>query len=106
LQEEKEMPRVETSNFDSVTEAAKLGVSALVREPEEGHERVLLRNNKPVTVVVSFERFDRPQEMWEDTQDLALSAARAITAGPDRTSLDDVLAEFGYSRDELRSMPD
>jgi len=36
--------------------------------------------------------------------DVSLSISRTLTTGADRHSLDDVLARFGYTRDQLRDM--
>ena len=38
----------------------------------------------------------------EDAFDLSLAAARLLTTGEHRHSLDDVLASFGYTREQLR----
>ena len=98
------MALVDTSDLISVSDAAKLGVSGLVRAAEEGHGHVLLRNNKPVAAVVSIERLEQLQQLEEDMIDVSLSVARTLTTGPDRRSLDDVLARFGYTREQLRAM--
>jgi antitoxin (DNA-binding transcriptional repressor) of toxin-antitoxin stability system len=50
----------------SISDANKLGVSGLVRQAEEGRERVLLRNNKPVAAVVSMRRLEALQQAEED----------------------------------------
>ena len=100
------MAMVETADLISVTDASQLGVSALVREAEEGRERIVLRNNKPVAAVVSIERFEELQRLEEDLVDAVVAAARVATAGPDRYSLDDVLARFGYTREQLAELPD
>jgi prevent-host-death family protein len=76
-------------------------VSGLVREAESGHEQILLRNNKAVAAVISVERLDELQELEDALVDVSLAVARMLTTGPDRHSLDDVLARFGYTRDEL-----
>lgn len=74
----------------------------MVREAEAGHEQVLLRNNKPVAAIVSMKRLERLQELQEELLDLSLAAARMLTAGPRRHDLDEVLAGFGYTREQLR----
>ena len=98
------MARVDTSELISISEANKLGVSGLVRAAEDGHEHVLLRNNKPVAAIVSMERLEHLQQLEEDMIDVSLAVARMLTSGPERHSLDDVLSQFGYSRDELRGL--
>jgi hypothetical protein len=42
----------------------------------------------------------------DDVLDLILAYARVLTTGPHRYSLDEVLAHFGYTREQLREMPD
>lgn len=100
------MALVDTADLVSITDASKAGVSALVRAAEEGHEQVLLRNNKPVAAVVSIERLERLQQLEDELLDVSLVAARMLTAGPDRHSLDDVLARFGYTRERLAGWPE
>lgn len=97
---------IDTADLISITEASKAGVSALVRAAEEGREQVVLRNNNAVAAVVSIERLERLHELEADLLDVSLAAARMLTAGSDRHSLDDVLARFGYTRDQLRDQPD
>jgi prevent-host-death family protein len=96
--------RIDTADLISISEANKLGVSGLVREAEEGHEQVVLRNNKPVAAVVSMERLEQLQRLEEDLLDVALASARMLTTGPARHSLDDVLAQLGYTREQLRDL--
>jgi prevent-host-death family protein len=100
------MAVVDTADLISISEAARLGVSALVREAEEGHERVVLRNNKPVAAVVGMERLERLQQLEDDLLDISLAAARMMTSGPERVTLDEVLAHFGYTREQLAALPD
>jgi prevent-host-death family protein len=100
------MALIETEDLISISDANKLGVSALVREAEEGHDRIVLRNNKAVAVVMSVERFERLQQLQEDLIDITLAASRMMTTSELRHTLDDVLERFGYSREELSRMPD
>ena len=95
------MAIVDTADLISISEANKRGVSALIREAELGHEQVVLRNNKPVAAVVSIKRLEEIEKLREDLLDLSLGAARLLTTGPQRHSLDEVLAQFGYSREQL-----
>jgi prevent-host-death family protein len=100
------MAKVDTTALISISDAAKLGVSALVRAAEEGQEPILLRNSKPVAAIVSMERLDQLQQLEEDLRDASLVAARMLTTGPARHSLDDVLAQFGFSREQLADLPE
>ena len=100
------MAVVDTADLISISDASKLGVSGLVRQAEAGHEQVVLRNNKPVAAVVSMKRLEQLQQMQEDLLDISLAAARMLTTGSRRHSLDDVLAQFGYTREALKDIPD
>jgi prevent-host-death family protein len=100
------MTLVDTADLISITDAARLGISALVREAEAGHEQVVMRNNKPVAAVVSMKRLEQLQQLQDDLLDVSVAAARMLTTGPGRHSLDQVLAHFGYTRDQLRDLPD
>jgi antitoxin (DNA-binding transcriptional repressor) of toxin-antitoxin stability system len=100
------MAIVDTADLASITDASKAGVSVLVRAAEEGHEQVLLWNNKSVAAVVSIERLAQLQQLQDDLIDVSLVAARMLTAGPERLPLDDVLARFGYTRDQLAGLPE
>jgi len=95
------MARVDTADLLSISDASKLGISALVRKAESGHDQVVLRNNRPVAAVVSMKRLEELQELQENLIDVSLAAARMMTTGPERYSLDDVLAQFGYTREQL-----
>ena len=94
--------KVDTEALISVSDANKMGVSALIREAEAGHEYVVLRNNRPVAVVVGMDRFEELQRLQDDLTDVALAAARMLTTGERRYSLDEVLDRFGFTREELR----
>ncbi|MBI3971312.1 MAG: type II toxin-antitoxin system prevent-host-death family antitoxin [Chloroflexi bacterium] len=100
------MAIVDTADLISISDASKLGVSGLVREAEAGHERVVLRNNKPVAAVVSIERLEQLQQLQEDLLDFSLAAARMLSTAPRRHSLDEVLAQLGYTREQLRELPE
>lgn len=100
------MALVDTADLISISEANRLGVSGLVREAEAGHEQVVLRNNKPVAAVVSMKRLEQLQRLQEDLLDVSIAAARMLTTGPGRHGLDDVLARFGFTREQLRDLPE
>jgi hypothetical protein len=95
------MAPLDRANRVSIAEASRLGVAALVREAEAGCAQVLLRHDKPIAAVVSIEWLDRLQELEHDLLDVILATARMATAGPRRHSLDEVLARFGYTREQL-----
>ncbi len=100
------MAIIDTADLLSISDASRLGVSRLVHEAEAGHEQVLLRNNKPIAAVIGMKRLEELQQMQEELLDLSLTAARMLTAGPRRHGLDEVLAQFGYTREQLRDVPE
>ncbi|MEW6155197.1 MAG: type II toxin-antitoxin system prevent-host-death family antitoxin [Actinomycetota bacterium] len=100
------MTLVRDSDIVSVTEANRRGVSGLVADAERGHDVIVARHSKPVAAVVSMRRLGELQELEEDLRDLALVVARAATDSGRRTSLDEVLAAFGHTREELKALDD
>jgi prevent-host-death family protein len=95
------MPIIDTDDLISVTEANTKGVSYLVTAAESGREHVILRNNRPAAVVIGIAHFEKLRQLEEELADVALLAARMTTTPPRRTSLDEILAEFGYTREQL-----
>lgn len=89
-----------------ITEGHRGGLSKLVAEAEAGHAVVLTRRAVPVAAVVNFAEAERLTELGRDLVDVALVLSRAATDTGRRTSLDDALAEFGFSRDQLEAMDD
>lgn len=100
------MTRIDTSDLISVSEAAQLGISGLIRAAEAGREQVVLRNNKPVAAVVSMERLEELQRLEEDLTDVSLATARMLTTSESRHTLDEVLHQLGYNREELEALPE
>ncbi len=98
------MVHIDTTDLLSITDANKRGISGLARDAEQGLDRVLLRNNKPVAAVVSMRRLEQIEQLEEDLLDISLAIARSLTSGTDRHSLDQVLTRFGFTRDELRDL--
>jgi hypothetical protein len=95
---------IDTKKLISVGDANILGVSGLIKQAELDGERVIVRNSRPVAAVISMQRLEELEavaEAEDDILDIALAAARELTAGDHRHSLDDVLAHFGYTRDQL-----
>jgi prevent-host-death family protein len=90
----------------TVTEAAQRGVAKLVAEAEQGSDLVVTRRHRPVAAVVGMDRLAAIEEATADLHDLALVLARSVTDSGERTSLDDVLAAFGHTRDSIAALPD
>ncbi len=96
------MARVDTGDMVSVTEIGSRGVSHYVTQAAEGRDLVVLRNNKPAAMLISVERYEQMQRALDQVADLALGTARlAMAEGGDLTNLDDVLGEFGVTREQL-----
>jgi prevent-host-death family protein len=95
------MPMVDTKELISISDASKVGISALVKAAEDGEQRVLMRNSKPVAAVVSIDVLERAEELEERLLDVSLALTRLLTADERRHSLDDVLDRFGFTREEL-----
>jgi prevent-host-death family protein len=95
------MPLVNTKELISISDAGKVGISALVKAAEQGEQRVLMRNSKPVAAVVSIDMLERAEELEEHLLDVSLALTRLLTADERRHSMDDVLDRFGFTREEL-----
>lgn len=96
------MPTLDTRELISVTEAGRLGISALVKAAERGEQRILMKNNKPVAAVVGIERLEQNEELEEQLLDASIALTRLLTTSERRHSLDDVLARFGISREDIQ----
>jgi antitoxin (DNA-binding transcriptional repressor) of toxin-antitoxin stability system len=99
------MAVVDTNALISVQDASEMGISKLLALAEQGQVKIVLRHNRPVAAVISISQLEDVQAAMEDLADAAAAEARVALSGGKRTSLDDVLNHFGYSRDELRQDP-
>jgi prevent-host-death family protein len=90
----------------TVAEAARRGVAKLLAEAEQRAGLVVTRRHRPVAAVVGISSLTELEEAAADLQDLALVLARTASDMGERTSLDDVLAAFGYTRESLAATPD
>ena len=95
------MPVIDTKDLISISEASKIGLSALVNAAERGEQRVLLRNGKPAAALVSIDALERSEELEERLLDVTLAITRLLGTSERRHSLDDVLDRFGFTREEL-----
>lgn len=96
--------KVDTRKLISVADANTLGLSGLIKQAEADGERIIVRNSKPVAAVISIQKLEELEavaEAEDDILDVALATARDLTGGEHRYSLDEVLAHFGYSREQL-----
>lgn len=90
----------------SVTDATKRGVAGLVADAEGGTDLVVTRHRRPVAAVVGVRRLTELEEAAADLRDLALVLSRAVTDTGRRTSLDEVIAAFGHTRESLATIED
>jgi antitoxin (DNA-binding transcriptional repressor) of toxin-antitoxin stability system len=78
----------------------------LVAEAESGHDLLVTRRQQPVAAIVSVHRLAAIEDTVADLRDLALVLARTATDSGERTSLDDILAATGHTRESLADLPD
>lgn len=89
-----------------MTDATKRGVAGLVADAEHGADLVVTRHHRPVAAVIGMQRLAEVDEAAADLRDLALLLARMVTDNGRRTSLDDVIAAFGHTRESLAALED
>lgn len=94
------------ANRVSLADASARGLPELVRGAEEGREYTIVRDDKPVAVVISAERYERLQQLEDDLTDITLVASRILTTSGENVTLDDALQQFGISREELADAPE
>lgn len=87
----------------SVTDASRRGISRLIADAEAGAGIVLERRGRPAAVMMGAARLDSILEMEADVRSAALVLSRAATDNGERTSLDEAITDFGFSREELES---
>jgi hypothetical protein len=90
----------------SMTEASERGISKLAAEAAAGHTTVLRRRADRVAGIVGYDELVRLGRLERDLTDLALVLARTATDTGARTSLDAVIGELGFTREQLEEMPD
>lgn len=86
----------------SVSEASARGVAGLLKDSEHGTDTVVERHGRPVAAVVSIEHFGELRELEQDLRSAALVLGRAATDNGHRRDLDEVIAAFGFTREELQ----
>jgi antitoxin (DNA-binding transcriptional repressor) of toxin-antitoxin stability system len=90
----------------TVTEATRRGVAGLVADAENGQTLVVTRRHRPVAAVIGMRRLAEIEDAAGDVIDLALVVARTATDSGRRTTMDDVLAAFGHTRESLAGQAD
>lgn len=87
-----------------IQDASARGVSRLAADAQAGKTTVLVRRNIPIAAVVSFDESQRLAALERDLIDLALVLTRFATDDGKRTSLDDVITGYGYTRADLEAL--
>lgn len=100
------MAASEDANRISLTDADGRGISELIREAAEGRDQIIVRDDTPVAVVISAERYDQLRRLQDDLIDITLAASRVLTTSGESLKLDEVLQRFGFSRKELAETPE
>jgi len=57
------MAIIDTDDLISVSQASKIGLSKLLNDAANGHDRVVLKNNRPVAAVVNMDRLTELQRV-------------------------------------------
>lgn len=95
--------RVDTRDMISVTDAGRRGMSALIRDAEEGRTICILRSNKVSAFVVGepvVARLDRLDELEDDMRLMAITLVRMATDTGERYALDDIFDELDITVDD------
>lgn len=86
-----------------MTDAAARGVAGLIKDAEAGADIIVSRRGKPVAAVISTKQLEQLRSLEGDLRDAAMVIIRAATDTGRRSSLDDAIAAFGFSRAELEA---
>lgn len=95
--------KIDEREMISATEAARYS-SKLFREAAEGRRFVIITNNAPTAAVVSMEQYrelNELQEREEELRLLTLAIARVASDSGRRHDLDDVIADLGFTDEEI-----
>lgn len=85
----------------TVTEATQMGVSGICAAAEEAQVIHVERHGKPFGVVLSPSYYEELENLREDLLDTVLITSRMATHDGTTVSLDDLIEEFGFNKEEL-----
>jgi len=100
--------KIDEREMISATDAAR-NPSQLFRAAAQGQRFVIITNSTPTAAVVSIDQYRELAELQEREEDLrllALTLARLTTDRGRRHDLNDVIAEFGYTDEEIDEAED
>ncbi len=87
----------------TVTQATERGVSAILRQARDGQDLIVEKHGVPVAAVVGISRFEELIELERDLRSAALVLARLASDDGKRSTLDEVIASFGFDREVLEA---
>jgi prevent-host-death family protein len=99
---------IDERDMISASEAARCP-SKLFREAAEGRRFVIITNNSPTAAVVSMEQYHALNELREREENLRLLALAVTRIAADtgrRHALDDVIADLGFTDQEIDEAED
>ena len=91
------------SQLLSADEAARLGVEGLFDLVDPEGCVFVEDENRKIAVLIHPDRLNVLLELEEDIQDLAMISERLANDNGRRISLDDVIIELGFTREELEA---
>ena len=100
--------KIDEREMISASEAARCP-SKLFREAAQGGRFVIFTNNAPTAAVVSMEQYralNCIEEREEELRLLTLTIARVASDNGRRHDLDDVIADLGFSDEEIAQAED
>jgi prevent-host-death family protein len=100
--------KMDTRDIRSATQVAR-NFGAIIDEIETGSTIVVVRNNRPVSViapVATMDRLDEIEEREVDIRLLAVALVRAATTQGPLVDLDDLIAELGVDPADLQEESD
>jgi prevent-host-death family protein len=93
----------EFSQTMSVSQATSRGVAGLLKDAEHGEAVIVARHGQPVAAVIGMARLQELRALESDLRDAMLILTRAATDPGTRTSLDEAIEAFGFSRADLEA---
>jgi prevent-host-death family protein len=97
--------KIDEREMISASDAARCS-SKLFREAAEGQRFVIFTNNAPTAAVVGMEQYRELNELEERLRLLTLAITRMASDSGRRHDLDDVIADLGFTDEEIDQAED